>query len=92
MPTLLAVAGIAWPSPPSDASSTDTSRNNWVLGLIAMGEGWHNNHHRYSVCARQGFTWWELELSYLALRGLQWVGLVWDIREPPRRVLVEWRR
>ena len=70
----------------------DESRNNWVLGLIAMGEGWHNNHHRYSVCARQGFTWWELDLSYLALRGLQWVGLVWDIREPPRRVLVEWRR
>lgn len=69
----------------------DDSRNNWLLGLLAMGEGWHNNHHRYAVCARQGFRWWELDLSYLILRGLQSVGLVWDIREPPKSVLAERR-
>lgn len=67
----------------------DESRNNWVLGLLAMGEGWHNNHHRYSVCARQGFRWWEIDLSYVILRVLQWFRIVWDIREPSKAVLVE---
>lgn len=70
----------------------DDSRNNWILGLLAMGEGWHNNHHRYSVCARQGFRWWEIDLSYQLLRILQWIGLVWDIREPPKKLLAEGMR
>jgi stearoyl-CoA desaturase (delta-9 desaturase) len=65
----------------------DDSRNNGWLGLLAMGEGWHNNHHRYAVCARQGFRWWEIDLSYAILRVLQWFGLVWDIREPPKSLL-----
>jgi stearoyl-CoA desaturase (delta-9 desaturase) len=69
----------------------DDSRNNWLLGLLAGGEGWHNNHHRYAVCARQGFRWWEIDLSYMALRILQWLGIVWDIREPPTAVLAERR-
>lgn len=69
----------------------DDSRNNWLLGLLAMGEGWHNNHHRYSVCARQGFRWWEIDLSYLVLRVLQWFHIVWDIREPPKAILQEGR-
>ena len=69
----------------------DDSRNNWLLGLLAMGEGWHNNHHRYAVSARQGFRWWEIDLSYMILRMFQWVGLVWDIREPPKAVLAERR-
>ena len=69
----------------------DESRNNWLLGLLAMGEGWHNNHHRYSVCARQGFRWWEIDLSYMALRFLQLFHIVWDIREPPRSILAERR-
>lgn len=70
----------------------DDSRNNWLLGLLAMGEGWHNNHHRYAVCTRQGFRWWELDLTYLILRILQSFHIVWDIREPPRTVLAERRR
>ncbi len=65
----------------------DDSRNNWLLGLLAMGEGWHNNHHRYAVCARQGFAWWEMDLSYAVLRVLQWLGIVWEIREPPKSLL-----
>ena len=73
-------------------ATDDDSRNNWVLGLLAMGEGWHNNHHRYAVSTRQGFRWWELDLTYLLLRVLQSVGLVWGIREPPRAVLAERRR
>ena len=69
----------------------DDSRNNWLLGLLAGGEGWHNNHHRYAVCTRQGFKWWEIDLSYMALRVLQWLRIVWDIREPPKSVLAERR-
>jgi stearoyl-CoA desaturase (delta-9 desaturase) len=67
----------------------DESRNNWILGLLAMGEGWHNNHHRYAVCTRQGFRWWEIDISYMILRALQWFNIVWDIREPPGSILAE---
>jgi stearoyl-CoA desaturase (delta-9 desaturase) len=69
----------------------DDSRNNWLLALLAMGEGWHNNHHRYAVCARQGFRWWEIDFSYMILRALQFFRIVWDIREPPKSILAEQR-
>ncbi len=65
----------------------DDSRNNLFLALLTLGEGWHNNHHHYMASARQGFFWWEIDITYYALRGLQAVGLVWDIREPPAEVL-----
>ena len=65
----------------------DTSRNNLLLGLLTMGEGWHNNHHHYCVSARQGFYWWEIDASYYLLRGLAAVGLIWDLREPPAHVV-----
>jgi len=65
----------------------DDSRNNWLLALLTLGEGWHNNHHHYMASARQGFFWWEIDVTYYVLRGLQAVGLVWAIREPPARVL-----
>ncbi len=67
-------------------ATTDDSRNNWVLALLTMGEGWHNNHHHHMSSCRQGFFWWEIDLTYYVLRALGAVGLVWDIREPPRRV------
>jgi len=65
----------------------DNSRNNALLAIITLGEGWHNNHHHYMSSARQGFLWWELDLSYYALRAFSRVGLVWDVREPPRSLL-----
>ncbi len=65
----------------------DDSRNNFVLALLTFGEGWHNNHHHYMASARQGFRWWEIDVTYYLLRGLQAVGVVWDIREPPAEVL-----
>ncbi len=65
----------------------DTSRNNPLLALITLGEGWHNNHHHYCSCARQGFKWWEIDITYYVLRGLAAVGLIWDIREPPAHVV-----
>jgi stearoyl-CoA desaturase (delta-9 desaturase) len=61
----------------------DTSRNNWWIALLTMGEGWHNNHHYYMASARQGFRWWEIDLTYYALRGLAALGVIWDVREPP---------
>ncbi len=65
----------------------DDSRNNWLLALLTLGEGWHNNHHHYMASTRQGFFWWEIDVTYYVLRGLQALGVVWDIREPPARVL-----
>jgi len=64
----------------------DDSKNNWVLAIITMGEGWHNNHHHFMNSTRQGFYWWEFDMTYYVLRLFQAVGLVWDIKEPPARV------
>ena len=65
----------------------DESRNNWLLALFTMGEGWHNNHHAYQSSARQGFRRWELDLTYYILRILSWLGIVWDLKVPPEQVL-----
>jgi stearoyl-CoA desaturase (Delta-9 desaturase) len=65
----------------------DYSRNNWFVAIVAMGEGWHNNHHHYPSAARQGFYWWEFDLSYCILKVLSWVGIVWDLRQPTPRAL-----
>jgi stearoyl-CoA desaturase (delta-9 desaturase) len=67
--------------------TSDTSRNNWLLGLLTLGEGWHNNHHHYCASARQGFFWWEIDVSYYVLRALAAVGVIWDVREPPAHVV-----
>lgn len=69
-------------------STPDESRNNWFLALITLGEGWHNNHHHYSVSARQGFFWWELDLTYMGLVVLSWLGIIRDLRPVPAEVLV----
>jgi stearoyl-CoA desaturase (delta-9 desaturase) len=68
-------------------ATTDDSKNNLVLALITMGEGWHNNHHYYQRAANQGFFWWEIDLSYYVLRALAAVGLIWDVHTPPKHVL-----
>jgi stearoyl-CoA desaturase (delta-9 desaturase) len=65
----------------------DDSRNNWLLALITMGEGWHNNHHAYQSSVRQGFKWWEIDPTYYVLRALSWLGVVWDMKAPPDAVL-----
>jgi stearoyl-CoA desaturase (Delta-9 desaturase) len=67
--------------------TTDTSRNNMLLALLTMGEGWHNNHHHYMASARQGFFWWEVDLTYYGLKVLSWFRIVWDLRQPPRAIL-----
>ena len=69
-------------------ATSDDSRNNPVLALVTMGEGWHNNHHHYQVSARQGFYWWELDVTYYVLRALAAVGLVWDLHGVPDHVRI----
>ncbi len=68
-------------------ATTDTSRNSALIALWTGGEGWHNNHHYYQSSARQGFFWWEYDPTYYALKILSWVGLVRDLKTPPRQVL-----
>jgi len=63
--------------------TNDNSRNNIWLALITLGEGWHNNHHRFPGSARQGIQWWELDMSYWGLLCLRSLGLVHDLRLAP---------
>lgn len=66
--------------------TTDDSRNNLLLALLTLGEGWHNNHHYHPGSARQGFYWWEIDVTYYVLKAMSWVGLVWDLNPVPERV------
>jgi stearoyl-CoA desaturase (delta-9 desaturase) len=68
-------------------ATTDTSRNNWVISLLTLGEGWHNNHHHYQRSSSSGFFWWELDVTYYVLKLLSWAGLVWGLQLPPRVVI-----
>lgn len=65
----------------------DDSRNHWLLAFITLGEGWHNNHHYYPSSARNGFMWWEYDVTYYLLKGLEKCGLVWELRQPPQSIL-----
>ncbi len=65
----------------------DYSRNNWVLAVVTMGEGWHNNHHAYQSSARQGFRWWEFDATYGLLSLLRRMGVIWKLKFPPVEVL-----
>lgn len=69
----------------------DDSRNSWFLAFITLGEGWHNNHHRYPHSTRQGFRWWEIDPTYFGLKLLSWCGLIWDLRPVPEKILKEGR-
>jgi stearoyl-CoA desaturase (delta-9 desaturase) len=62
--------------------TTDTSRNNFWLALLTMGEGWHNNHHFYQNTAKQGWFWWEVDATFYVLKVLSWFGIVSDLRSP----------
>lgn len=65
----------------------DDSRNNWWLAIITLGEGWHNNHHAYQSSTRQGFRWYEVDITFYALTVLSWFRVVWDLRRPPEAVV-----
>ena len=67
-------------------NTKDDSRNNAVLALLTLGEGWHNNHHHYSGSVRQGFVWWEIDITFYLLKIMSWLGLVWDLKPIPDRI------
>jgi stearoyl-CoA desaturase (delta-9 desaturase) len=64
----------------------DDSRNSFLLAIFTLGEGWHNNHHHYQASARQGFYWWEIDISYYLIRLMGLCRLVWDIKAVPAAV------
>ena len=70
-------------------NTSDDSRNSFILALICLGEGWHNNHHRYQSCTRNGFYWWEIDLTYYGLKALSYTGLIWGLKPVPASVLEE---
>jgi stearoyl-CoA desaturase (Delta-9 desaturase) len=72
--------------------TSDQSRNNVFIALLTLGEGWHNNHHHCPSSCRNGFYWWEVDVTYYGLRALERLGLVWDLRDPPAKVLEAGRR
>jgi len=65
----------------------DDSKNNWLLALLTMGEGWHNNHHHYQRAANQGWRWYEIDMTYYLLVALGWLGIVSDVRRAPAHVV-----
>ncbi len=62
--------------------SRDESRNNPLFGILALGEGWHNNHHAFPTSARHGLRWWQFDFSYCVIRALALLGLAWNVRLP----------
>ncbi len=72
---------------PQRFATGEGSRNNAVLGVLAMGDGWHNNHHKCPTSARHGFAWYEFDMAYLTIRVFRRLGLVWGVRQPPAAVM-----
>jgi len=70
-------------------STRDESRNNFWVALFTFGEGWHNNHHRYSASARQGMYWWEVDITYYILKFLEKCRLIWDLKVYPENIYRE---
>lgn len=62
--------------------SRDESRNNWLIAVLVFGEGWHNNHHAFPSSARHGLARWQVDVSWLVIRALERLGLVWNVRRP----------
>ena len=69
----------------------DDSRNNLLLALLTFGEGWHNNHHHFPGSARQGFRWWEIDITWYGLRALQALRIVHDLKPVPAAVMARAR-
>jgi stearoyl-CoA desaturase (Delta-9 desaturase) len=63
-------------------ASGDHSRNNALVGVVALGEGWHNNHHAFPSSARHGLRWWQIDLSYYFIQLLVFCRLAWKVRLP----------
>jgi stearoyl-CoA desaturase (delta-9 desaturase) len=68
-------------------STPDNSRNNFIVSLFTLGDGWHHNHHYCPYSARHGFRWWEIDINFAILVVLARLGVVWDLRVPPERIV-----
>jgi fatty-acid desaturase len=66
----------------------DNSLNCWWAALLTFGEGWHNNHHKYQNIARAGHQWWEIDVTMMIIRSMEFVGLAWDVKDKPKDVRV----
>jgi stearoyl-CoA desaturase (Delta-9 desaturase) len=69
--------------------TSDDSRNSWILAFVTLGEGWHNNHHRYQSATRNGFYWWEVDITYYLLKALSWTRLISDLKPVPKSIMEE---
>jgi stearoyl-CoA desaturase (delta-9 desaturase) len=67
----------------------DDSRNSWILAFVTLGEGWHNNHHRYQSATRNGFYWWEIDITYYGLKALSWTKFIWGLKPVPESIMEE---
>jgi len=72
--------------------TTDTSKNNFLLALITLGEGWHNNHHYHQNTANQGWFWWEVDFSFYSLKVLSWLRIVSDLRLPSDSIKYSYKK
>lgn len=72
--------------------TADDSRNNWMLAVLTLGEGWHNNHHQFPGRVKHGVAWWEIDVTYLILRQMARLGLIWDLRQPVEQAAVAARQ
>jgi fatty-acid desaturase len=65
--------------------TTDDSTNLWWVGILAFGEGWHNNHHAFQRMAKHGHKWWEIDVTYWTILAMEKVGLAWNVvKDPPK--------
>jgi len=71
--------------------SDDESRNNAIVGILAFGEGWHNNHHAFPTSARHGLAWWQVDVSYILIKGMEMVGLAYNVRVPSQESIQQKR-
>ena len=72
-------------------ATADESRNNWLIGLLAFGEGWHNNHHAFPAMAYHGMGWRQFDLNGLVIRGLVALGLAWNVKQPSAELVARRR-
>jgi len=65
-----------------DWNTSDHSMNNWLVGIFAFGEGWHNNHHAFESSCRHGLKWWQYDMTWYTIKLLHFLGLAWDLKYP----------
>jgi len=79
-----------WGKEPYEAN--DTSKNNFIVALLAFGEGWHNNHHKFATSARHGLEWWQFDMTFITLRFLEAFGIVSHLKIPTQEQLAAKRQ